>query len=108
MQSDLSKSIRDADKGFYPLGPLITFKHTNIRKANQDLSNDGKSPPQVLSQQRSSFLQSTSSKDPFGIKNAQHHQAAKNVRISELVSHTNAELGKYSDISRGNSRLMIN
>jgi hypothetical protein len=39
MQSELAKSIRDAERGFYPLGPLLSFKHTNIRKKElmQDL-----------------------------------------------------------------------
>lgn len=35
MQGELSKSIRDAEKGFYPLGPLYSFKHTMIRRKTQ-------------------------------------------------------------------------
>lgn len=31
MERELAKSIRDAEKGFYPLGPLLTFKHTKVR-----------------------------------------------------------------------------
>lgn len=32
MQNELTKSIRDAERGFYSLGPLLSFKHTNVRK----------------------------------------------------------------------------
>ena len=54
MQGELSKSIRDADKGFYPLGPLMTFKHTTVRKAVKDsettddeIGRSKKSPPRI-------------------------------------------------------------
>jgi hypothetical protein len=32
MQSELQKSIRDAEKGAFPLGPLISFKNSLIRR----------------------------------------------------------------------------
>jgi len=86
MQSELAKSIRDAEKGFYPLGPLLSFKHTMVRRKtahssneynNQDLE-DQRSEPNNGRVNRSSYLQSTSQKDPFGDK--------KKSFISRLVS----------------------
>ena len=32
MQGELEKSIRDAEKGAFPLGPLISFKKALIRR----------------------------------------------------------------------------
>ena len=36
MQSGLDRSIREAERGFYPLGNLLVFKHTEIRKKKHD------------------------------------------------------------------------
>ena len=35
MQGELEKSIRDAEKGSFPLGPLISFKKALIRRKTQ-------------------------------------------------------------------------
>ena len=84
MEKELSKSIRDAEKGFHPLGPLLTFKHTRVRgkgdsnakkgsekHPSSDLRASGlqsgaRSHQPAIPSHNGSFLQLTSDQDPYG------------------------------------------
>lgn len=100
MERELAKSIRDAEKGFYPLGPLLTFKHTKVRvkgdsNAMQSAENNPSSgdlrAPGIQSAPRShqpaaashnaSFLQLTSEQDPYGAVSRR-----RQITVSRLVT----------------------
>lgn len=55
MQGELQKSIRDAEKGSFPLGPLISFKNSLIRRKTQ---------PNVKSEDISGFQRMASQEKP--------------------------------------------
>jgi hypothetical protein len=89
MEKELSKSIRDAEKGFHPLGPLLTFKHTKVgskgigSKGNSNAKKGSENQPSsdlrasgmqsgarshqpAIPSHNGSFLQLTSDQDPYG------------------------------------------
>ena len=41
MQGELEKSIRDAEKGAFPLGPLISFKKASLIRRKTELIPEG-------------------------------------------------------------------
>ena len=76
VQGELAKSIRDAEKGFYPLGPLLSFKHTGVRSNPRPNPNSDLKP--------ASYLQSSQKKTILSkLPTPREHSAISYSRLNE-------------------------